>query len=119
MNTFRSGFLVLVLFVLSFAGSDSTASYYVEGIYNPNKVVAQQAPFGYMKNVDLSSTDWTATAGTTIQFVFVGKAGIIKIATWTDTAAWDVPAGFFIPVMARRIFRTGTNADSIVVMGKR
>jgi hypothetical protein len=115
-------FVVLCASLCFAGGNDSLMSYYLGrsgAVSNNEAVIGQQGPYGYQANVSLASADWTAPATVSISGIYVGIAGEIKIATYTDTATWHCAKGFYIPVMARRIFKTGTTADSLVVLGKR
>ena len=113
--------LLVVLVALAdpcFAGSDSLMSYYNKAAMNTAAVLAQQAPFGYIKNIDTTG-GWTAPAGIVVQYIYIGKAGFVRVATYTDTATFKCAAGSYLPIMARRIISLGTTADSLVALGKR
>lgn len=113
-------FLYLLCIVPSAeAGKDSLTAYYSESVTYPSRVTAQQPPFNYIANVSIASADWTPPAGVTVQLLLVKVGGSLKIATWTDTATLYPGNYDFIPVNTRRVFKTGTSADSIVACGKR
>ena len=119
MRTIMAVAFVLFVSAFAFAGSDSLTANYAESYMNNQRVIAQQGPYNYVRNVSLASTDWTPPAGVTIQMLKIAHAGALKIATWTDTATCYEAQNDFEFVCVRRIFKTGTTADSIVVYGKR
>ena len=51
-----------------------------------------------------------------VRAIYVGGAGNLKISDTGDDAVTfsNVPAGVILPVMARRIWATGTSASNIV-----
>jgi hypothetical protein len=111
--------LLVCSFVPILAASDSSVSHYSDAVINYTRVIAQQGPFNYIKNVSLASTDFVVPTGVTVQLVTNAHAGDLKVATWTDTATLYQGSNDIAWVNARRIFKTGTTADSIVVWGKR
>lgn len=116
----KNAFLLMAfLFVSLFAASDSLTSYYFNAAQAYPSVIAQQAPYNYVANVDLSSTNWTAPAGVTIMLIKAGDSGVINCKTWTDSALLYIGQRDIEPVCARKIYKSGTTATRIVVYGKR
>lgn len=50
--------------------------------------------------------------------IYVGGAGSIKLklASGNDVTFSEVPAGMFMPVLAKRVFSTGTTATNILAL---
>jgi hypothetical protein len=120
MKAVRFFLFVTAAVSLSMAASDSLMSYYDRSVTAYPAVIGQHGPYNYVANVDLSSTNWTAPAGVTIMMIKACHAGAIVAKTWTDSCKLFIAApGDVEWVDARKIYRVGTTADSIVVYGKR
>ena len=63
--------------------------------------------------VDVSAADYTTTNGVTL---FVGTGGSVKVDTLDDSTLiyTNVPDGFFLPVIVKKVYSTGTTATGIL-----
>lgn len=80
--------------------------------------VAEQGAYTYMRNVNLASTDWTLPSKAYVVCVEVKSSGTLKVVSrGMDTTELYCVAGDVKNINIIRIFKTGTTADSIVVLG--
>ena len=119
MKFFMSAFLLIVFFVsVSFAAGDSLMAYFSYRMQSPNVVTAQKMPYNYGYTWSLSkSADYSVPSGVTIQLIKVRSGGKLCLKTYTDNDTLYPAAGDYEPLCVRKIFLSGTTADTITLYG--